>query len=102
MPALEQISKEDVAVAEELGQAAERAMSRIRKRHVREDLMEKCAGEVEDICRKRTHDHEGEDKEVQEIISPLYGTVELGRPKAAEGVRYFLGLLPMCTREAVS
>lgn len=55
----QQISKEDVAVALELGRAADEACNTVHKRRLRQYMMDRCAENVETLCIKRKQHHEG-------------------------------------------
>lgn len=53
------ISKEDIFIATELAQAADEAGATIRKRQLRKLWMDRCAKDVEKMCRNRTQHHQG-------------------------------------------
>lgn len=69
-PNIVKISKEDIAVATELAGAADVAGELIHKRRRRQYLMERCADNVEKLCRDREQNYEGGSAWVEPFVVP--------------------------------
>ncbi|CAM9193761.1 unnamed protein product [Scytosiphon promiscuus] len=66
----DQISKEDIVVATDLARAADEASKIVRKRQLRQRLMEGCAKDVESLCEERKEHHEGLCSDVVAALEP--------------------------------
>lgn len=69
------ISKEDIAVATELARAADEAAKLIHKRRRRQYLMERCADNVEKLCRDREQNYEGGSGRVEPFVTAAAASV---------------------------
>ena len=63
------ISQEDIAVATELARAADEAERTIQRRQRRQFLMDRCAEDVEELCRGRTQSFEGKPRRMAPLCA---------------------------------